>query len=69
MKHINGVDLVFYLSTFTGMATLFAKLAVGVVPGNILTWIGIISTLAGFVSYALYEKINGTNPPPPPPTP
>ncbi len=64
---INPVDAVFYLSTFTGMATLFAKLAVGVVPGNVLTWIGIISTLAGFVSYALYERINGITPPPTPP--
>jgi hypothetical protein len=64
---INETDLVFYGSTLVGLATLFTKLAVGVVPGNVLTWIGIITTLVGYASYALYEKINGNTPPPTPP--
>ena len=63
----NSTDVVFYLSTLVGLGTLFAKLAVGVVPSHILTWIGIITTLLSFLAYALYEKISGTIPPPTPP--
>lgn len=61
---LNGSDLIFYGSTFTGFLALFVKLETGYIPSPALVQIGIIAIVVNFLVFAFYEKINGTTPPP-----
>lgn len=64
---MNKIDLVFYLSVLGMIWTKVGDQIHALVSSTTYSWLAIIFGAIAVVTFAFYEKINGTTPTPPSP--